>query len=70
LKKTRKPLVISTTQVVAKSADNTTGTGAGAKEEASDGDTDKDKTPKTKETVGEKRTHGEAVRRSPRAKSE
>ena len=45
------------------------GIGAEAEEEeASDGETDKDKTQKTKKAVGEKRSHGEAVRRSPRAK--
>jgi hypothetical protein len=40
------------------------------KEEASDGEADKNKTPKTKETVGEKRTNGETARRSPRNRSE
>ncbi len=47
-----------------------TGTGAEAKDEASDGEADKNKTPKTKETVGNKRTNEGAVRRSLRVKGE
>ena len=47
-----------------------TGTGAEAKEESSDGEADKDKTPKTKETVGDKRTNEGTTRRSPRVKGE
>ena len=52
------------------SADDLTGTGAEAKEESSDGEADKGKTPKTKETVGDKRTNEGATRRSTRVKGE
>ena len=47
-----------------------TGTGAEAKEEAGDGEADKDKKPKTKETVGDKRTNEGTARRSLRVKGE
>ncbi len=47
-----------------------TGTGAEAKGEASDGEADKDQTPKTKETVGNKRTNEGTARRSLRVKGE
>ncbi len=47
-----------------------TGTGAEAKEEASDREAEKDKTPKTKETVGDKRANEGTARRSLRIKGE
>ena len=53
-----------------KYSDNLTGDDAKAKGDESDGETDKNKAPTTKEAIGEKRSNGEVVRRSPRGKSE